>query len=179
MGSGADLSLQIERLGRDPGVLRGSGPGAAALRKARVASPGSPWTADPSATLTLRSRTIDIATGARARIILASHEGRPAAELADALGISPRRVHKWIWRFDEEGLEGLKERPRSGRPRRLDLDAEMGILTKTVEEDPPGAAHWSLRLMAQAMVQVPLHTDERLLAQCCGVLVLRLGTLRG
>ena len=98
-----------------------------------------------------KSRTIDNATGTRARIILAAHEGRPAAEIAASLGISARNVYKWIWRFDEEGLEGLKERPRSGRPRKLDLDEVMKILTKTVEEDPPGATHWSQRLMAQAM----------------------------
>lgn len=98
-----------------------------------------------------RSRTIDNATATRARIVLAAREGRPAAEIAAALGVSARNVYKWIWRFDEEGLEGLKERPRSGRPRKLDLDEVMEILTKTIEEAPRGATHWSQRLMAQAM----------------------------
>lgn len=98
-----------------------------------------------------RSRTIDNATATRARIILAAHEGQLASEIAAVLGVSDRNVYKWIWRFDEEGLDGLKERPRSGRPRKLDLDDVMEILTKTVEEDPPGATHWSQRLMAQAM----------------------------
>ncbi|MCB9610721.1 MAG: IS630 family transposase, partial [Polyangiaceae bacterium] len=77
--------------------------------------------------------------------------GRPAAEIAASLGVSARNVYKRIWRFDEEGLAGLKERPRSCRPRKLDLDEVMEILTKTVEQDPPGATHWSQRLMAQAM----------------------------
>ena len=99
----------------------------------------------------VRSRTIDNATATRARIILAAREGRPAAEIAAALGISARNVYKWIWRFDEEGLEGLKERPRPGRPRKLDLDEVMEILTKTIEEVPTGGTHWSQRLMAQAM----------------------------
>jgi transposase len=98
-----------------------------------------------------RSRTINNATATRARIILAAREGRPAAEIAASLGVSARNVYKWIWRFDEEGLKGLEERPRSGRPRTLDLDEVMKILTKTVEEDPPGGTHWSQRLMAEAM----------------------------
>lgn len=98
-----------------------------------------------------RSRTLDNATATRARIILGAHAGRPAAEIAASMGISARNVYKWIWRFDEEGLEGLKERKRSGRPRKLCLDEVMEVLTKTVEEGPPGATHWSQRLMAQAM----------------------------
>lgn len=67
-----------------------------------------------------RSRTINNAAAIRARIILATYERRPAAEIAESLGLSPRRVYKWIWRFDKEGIKGLDERPRSGRPRKLD-----------------------------------------------------------
>ena len=98
------------------------------------------------------SRTIDNATATRARIILAAREGRAAADIAAGLGVSARNVYKWIWCFDKEGVEGLKERSRSGRPRKLALDGVMDILTKTIEDVPSGSTHWSQRLMAQAMV---------------------------
>lgn len=97
-----------------------------------------------------RGRKTDNATAMRARIILMTREGKPADEIADTLGVSARSVYKWIWRFSEEGLEGLAERQRSGRPRTLDHDAMMEILSKTIEELPEGATHWSVRTMAVA-----------------------------
>lgn len=97
-----------------------------------------------------RGRKTDNATAMRARIILMTREGKPADEVADTLGVSARSVYKWIWRFSEEGLEGLAERQRSGRPRALDHDAMMEILSKTIEELPEGATHWSVRTMAVA-----------------------------
>ena len=89
----------------------------------------------------VRSRTIDNALATRARIILATQKGESAPSIAKALGISARNVYKWVWRFDKEGLEELKEKRRSGRPRKLSLDDVMVILTKTVEQDPPGETH--------------------------------------
>jgi len=70
--------------------------------------------------------------------------------VAKQVGVSARNVYKWVWRFSEEGIDGLRERKRSGRPRSLSLDVVMDILTKTVEEVPEGTTHWSQRLMAKA-----------------------------
>lgn len=97
-----------------------------------------------------RSRSIDNATATRARIVLLTARGMTATAVAGALSVSARNVYKWVWRFDDEGIDGLKERHRSGRPRALDLDAVMEILRMTIEELPPGGTHWSLRLMAEA-----------------------------
>ena len=59
-------------------------------------------------------------------------------------------MYKWVWRFSEEGIGGLHELKRPGRPRRLSLDQVLDILTKTVDELPPGGTHWSQRTMAKA-----------------------------
>ena len=67
------------------------------------------------------------------------------------VGVSVRNVYKWVWRYDAEGIDGLHERRRPGRPRSLSLDQVMEILTMTVEEVPPGATHWSQRSMAKAV----------------------------
>ncbi|MCC7380884.1 MAG: IS630 family transposase [Deltaproteobacteria bacterium] len=99
--------------------------------------------------MTQRRKT-DNATATRARIILMTCDGFTADEVAAALSVSRRSVYKWVWRFDEEGIEGLRERERTGRPRILDLDDVMEILRMTIEEVPPGATHWSLTLMANA-----------------------------
>lgn len=98
-----------------------------------------------------RGRKVDNATATRARIVLMTRDGLKADEIAEALSISARNVYKWVWRFDKEGIEGLRERERSGRPRAIDLDGMMEILRRTIEDAPEGATHWSLSLMANAI----------------------------
>ena len=68
---------------------------------------------------------------------------------------SPRRslptVQRWLNRYEAEGLAGLEDRPRPGRPRtRITPEVEAEIVRRTLEEDPPSGTHWSTRLMAGA-----------------------------
>jgi DNA-binding CsgD family transcriptional regulator len=55
----------------------------------------------------------------RARIVLYTAEGRSDVEIAARLDTSAGIVGRWRRRFFEERLEGLKDRPRAGRPRRF------------------------------------------------------------
>jgi predicted ArsR family transcriptional regulator len=52
----------------------------------------------------------------RARIVLLAAEGASNKEIARRLDTTPQTVCKWRKRFYEEGLSGLEDRPRSGRP---------------------------------------------------------------
>jgi hypothetical protein len=52
----------------------------------------------------------------RAKIVLLASEGTSNKEIAQRLYTSPQTVSKWRKRFYEEGLGGLEDRPRSGRP---------------------------------------------------------------
>jgi hypothetical protein len=52
----------------------------------------------------------------RARIILLAADGVPVEEIALRTDTRREVVWKWRKRFLEEGLEGLQERPRRGRP---------------------------------------------------------------
>ena len=52
----------------------------------------------------------------RARIVLLAAEGTSNKEIARRLDSTPQTVCKWRKRFYEEGLGGLEDRPRSGRP---------------------------------------------------------------
>jgi transposase len=56
-------------------------------------------------------------TAARAVMILLSAGGMTAAEIGALLHYDPKTVRRWITRHDLEGLAGLPDRPRSGRPR--------------------------------------------------------------
>jgi Winged helix-turn helix len=67
-----------------------------------------------AASLTLAFRVVQ-----RARLILYAADGMIDKEIALRCGCHPQVVGKWRRRFCERGIEGLKDRPRAGRPRRF------------------------------------------------------------
>jgi len=52
----------------------------------------------------------------RARIVLMAADGMQNKDIAERLMLPVQIVSKWRKRFYEEGLAGLDERPRPGRP---------------------------------------------------------------
>lgn len=65
----------------------------------------------------VRRRTAEQRMVLRARIVLAAAGGEENASIAARLGVALNTVIKWRKRFFEEGMEGLVDRKRSGRPR--------------------------------------------------------------
>ena len=55
----------------------------------------------------------------RAKAILLAADGLANTEIAERLAVSRQAVSQWRIRFCEEGIQGLEERPRPGRPRRF------------------------------------------------------------
>ena len=55
----------------------------------------------------------------RAKAILYAADGATNQEIAERLDVSRQAVSDWRRRFCQEGVQGLEERPRSGRPRRF------------------------------------------------------------
>jgi hypothetical protein len=53
----------------------------------------------------------------RAQVVLAAAQGEENKQIAERLGIAPNTASKWRKRFFQEGLAGLADRNRSGRPR--------------------------------------------------------------
>jgi transposase len=100
----------------------------------------------------VRSRTTPQRLVERARIVLSSAAGQSNAEICRLLSISHPTVTLWLNRFEESGVDGLiRDRPRSGRPKRLDPEkVEAEIVRRTTKTKPPAdvATHWSTRLMA-------------------------------
>lgn len=60
----------------------------------------------------------------RAKAILLAADGLSNTEIAERLGCSRPSVSTWRIRFCEEGIQGLEERPRPGRPRRFSPGAD-------------------------------------------------------
>src|SRR5215212_3853547 len=53
----------------------------------------------------------------RVRIVLLAADQRPLDQIARTLGIDRTTVRSWLDRYRADGLAGLHDRPRSGRPR--------------------------------------------------------------
>jgi transposase len=62
------------------------------------------------------SRTEPAGLVQRAQIILLSKQGKRVIEVAEQLHVCDRTVRRWIYRFNEAGVEGLHDANRSGRP---------------------------------------------------------------
>ena len=62
----------------------------------------------------------------RIRLLGVAHlkEGYLYREVAQFLGVHLTTVQDWVQRFSAEGLDGLRESPRSGATRQLSSDQE-------------------------------------------------------
>ncbi len=71
------------------------------------------------ATLEALTRRTTVAVGLvrRARMILLAADGMPLDRIAREVGADRTIVRTWVDRYRAGGLDGLRDRPRSGRPR--------------------------------------------------------------
>jgi len=99
----------------------------------------------------------------RAQIILALDEGLSNAVVADRLATRPATVSKWRGCFSPEGLAGLADAPRSGKPRRYASDTEQRILAALDAPPPAGYARWNGPLVARRLGGTSKHQIWRVL----------------
>jgi transposase len=71
----------------------------------------------------------------RLHAVLLAVDGQSPYEVAELLGDSPRSIYNWITRFRQEGLEGLREEERPGRPSRL-TDRQTKALAQDLVRSP-------------------------------------------
>ena len=64
----------------------------------------------------------------RAQIVLAAARGRDNARIAAEMGISVDTARRWRGRFAARRLDGLKDLPRSGRPRRISAAERAAVV---------------------------------------------------
>src|SRR5512135_3204243 len=81
------------------------------------------------------SRTAQARLVERARILLAVADGRRPSQLAKQSGVSRPTVYTWIHRFNDQGLSGLDDRPRSGRPHTYTAEQRAEVIA-TALTDP-------------------------------------------
>src|SRR4051812_33403181 len=83
------------------------------------------------------SRTAQARLVERAGLLLALAGGRRPSQVAKDLGLSRPTVYTWIHRFNEQGLHGLEDRPRAGRPHTYTAEQRAELIAAALT-DPKG-----------------------------------------
>jgi transposase len=86
----------------------------------------------------------------RARIVLLADEGVGTNEIVTRVGVSKPTVIAWKKRYAAGGIAGLGDRPKPGRPARVDEIAGV-LATLQPPRDRLGVTHWSSRLLAEQL----------------------------
>jgi putative transposase len=101
----------------------------------------------------------------RARIIRLLHKGHKHEEIADLLAFSRSQVYWWHKRWREDGLAGLSDKPRSGRPLASN-DELKAVIEQVLETDPQSMGYaftvWNaprLLVYLKEKYQVTMHSN--------------------
>jgi transposase len=97
----------------------------------------------------VRSRTAPVREVQRARIVLGAADGMSNAAIARALSIRVNTVRTWRARFAAQGMAGLGDLPRPGRPAVYGPDVHLRIVAAVTSELPEADSQWSHRLLAE------------------------------
>jgi transposase len=92
----------------------------------------------------------------RAQAVRNVVKGQRLQTVSDALSFTYSALRKWVHRFASQGVKGLVDRPRSGRPPKMTCELEKH-LNRLVDQDPlqHGSIHsqWSCRELATVLAR--------------------------
>jgi transposase len=92
----------------------------------------------------------------RAQAVRDVVKGQRLQTVSDTLHFTYSALRKWVYRFAHQGVHGLVDRPRSGRPPKVTCELEKH-LHRLVEQDPleHGSLHsqWSCRELATVLAR--------------------------
>lgn len=88
----------------------------------------------------------------RAQMILLSARGLSVPDIATIQATSDVTLYKWLERFETEGPEGLYDRPREGRPPKIDEHIEE-VVEETLAQPPTeqnyNFTYWTVPLLVE------------------------------
>jgi putative transposase len=86
----------------------------------------------------------------RSQIIVMTAQGLAVDEIMKRLGTSKLTIRKWKKRFIDEGLAGLSDKPRPGKPIKYGSEIRHKIAAAACNP-PEGQSHWTIRDLALHM----------------------------
>ena len=96
-----------------------------------------------------KSRSLPHGLVIRARLVLLAAEGLANMVIAKQLNLSQQSVSLWRQRFLKQGLQGLHDELRPGRPRSIPDERVAALFRKTLATQPKDGTHWTVRSMAK------------------------------
>ena len=96
-----------------------------------------------------RSRSMPHSLVRRATIVLLSAAGLANQVIAERCGVSLPTVSLWRQRYRTQGLAGLHDELRPGRPRSHGDEQVAALINRVLHTKPKGATHWSVRAGAE------------------------------
>jgi transposase len=101
----------------------------------------------------LRQERLSFRQIRRIRTLLLADQGQTDAAIAQQLQTHRSSVERTRKRFHEGGWEAaVGERPRSGRPAKLDGKGEALVIALACSQAPEGQTRWTLRQLAERVV---------------------------
>lgn len=111
----------------------------------------------------VRAGTTEKRLAERAQIVLAAAAGESTTGIARRMNTRPARVSKWRTRFAQEGIDGLFDALRQGRPAQYGRETERRILSLLDEKPPKGYARWNGPLVCKHLGDVSVDQVWRVL----------------
>jgi transposase len=104
----------------------------------------------------VRSSTEEVRMVERAEIVLGAAEGRSAGEIGRLVGCSTNTAQKWRARYERDGIAGLSDLPRSGKPLIYSQEVRARLIAKACTrppETPEGAQQerWTYEQLGQTV----------------------------
>jgi len=90
----------------------------------------------------------------RALALLELDRGKTYTAVAETVQVNPITVSIWGKKYREQGLGLLTDQPRVGRPSEIDGAQRAQVTALACSEPPTGPARWSLRLLAEKVVEL-------------------------
>ncbi len=90
----------------------------------------------------------------RVSALLELHKGKTIEEVRSVLGLSYPTMAKLIDHYQQSGLACLKDKSRPGRPPGISGKQRAAITALACSEAPEGHARWTLRLLADKVVEL-------------------------
>lgn len=86
----------------------------------------------------------------RARVILEAANGLSLREISERTGLGWSSCQKWRKRFQDQGLDGLTDRPGRGRPETITQEQRLEVMALACTTPMDGSNAWSVRRLADA-----------------------------
>jgi len=96
----------------------------------------------------------------RAQILLEASEGKTDKKIVHILKVSMATVWRIRKEFFKEGLESaIYDKKRPGKPCKMNDKQEAMLIATACSKPPEGRIHWTLRLLANKMVELEVIED--------------------